>query len=273
MFTIHPSAFVHPDAQIDPTAIIEPYAVIDGPVVIGARSRIQSHAVITGPVTIGTDNVIGYGAVVGGFPQDLSFRPDNTSLVQIGDHNVIREHCTIHRGTKPGSSTVLGSRNFLMAGAHAGHNVEIGNHVILANNVLLGGYATVGDRAFLGGGSVVHQFTRIGSIALLQGMTAVSKDIPPFTIAAGRNSVVALNVVGLKRAGFNLALRKEATHAFRLLYRSGLNSAQAREEASKQAWSPEILPFWAFLAASKRGVCALAAWSRVKGGVADGRDD
>lgn len=263
---IHPSAFVHPDAQIDPTAIIEPYAVVDGPVVVGARTRVQCHAVISGPVTIGTDNVIGYGAVVGGFPQDLSFSPDCRSFVRIGDHNVIREHCTIHRGTKPGSSTELGSHNFLMAGAHAGHNVEIGNHAILANNVLLGGYATVGDRAFLGGGSVVHQFTRIGSIALLQGMTAVSKDIPPFTIAAGRNSVVALNVVGLKRAGFNPALRNEAKRAFELLYRAGLNAAQVRDEAGKQAWSPEIAPFWAFVAASKRGVCGFAAWSRVKGG-------
>ena len=267
---IHPSAFVHPDAQIDPTAIIEPYAVIDGPAVIGARTRVRSHAVVSGAVTAGTDNVIGHGAVVGGFPQDLSFSPDRTSFVRIGDHNVIREHCTIHRGTKPGSSTVLGSHNFLMAGAHAGHNVEIGNHVILANNVLLGGYATVSDRAFLGGGSVVHQFTRIGSIALLQGMTGVSKDIPPFTIAAGRNSVVALNVVGLKRAGFNLPLRNEAKRAFELLYGSGLNTAQARQEASKQAWSAEIAPFWAFLAASKRGICGFAAWSRVKSGEAEG---
>jgi UDP-N-acetylglucosamine acyltransferase len=269
---IHPSAFVHPDAQIDPTAIIEPYAVIDGPIVVGARTRVQSHAVITGPVMVGTDNVIGHGTVVGGFPQDLSFKSDSTSFVHIGDHNVIREHCTIHRGTKPGSTTVLGSHNFLMAGAHIGHNVEVGNHVILANNVLLGGYVTVGDRAFLGGGSVVHQFTRIGSIALLQGMTAVSKDIPPYTIAAGRNSVVALNVVGLKRAGFNLPLRNEAKRAFELLYRAGLNAAQAREEAGRRVWSSEIAPFWAFLATSRRGVCGLAAWSRIKGGATDAED-
>ncbi|MBV9998192.1 MAG: acyl-ACP--UDP-N-acetylglucosamine O-acyltransferase [Verrucomicrobia bacterium] len=270
---IHPSAFVHPDAQIDPTAVIEPYAVIDGPAVIGARTRVQSHAVITGPVTAGTDNVIGYGAVVGGFPQDLSFDPGSTSFVQIGDHNVIREHCTIHRGTKPDSATVLGSHNFLMAGAHAGHNVEIGNQVILANNVLLGGYVTVGDRAFLGGGSVVHQFTRIGPIALLQGMTGVSRDIPPFAIAAGRNSVVALNVVGLKRAGFNLALRNEAKRAFDLLYRAGLNTAQARAAAAEQAWALEVAPFWAFVGTSKRGICGLAAWSRVKGGLVEGSED
>src|SRR4051794_26293520 len=123
---IHRAAFVHPDAQIDTTATVEPYAVIDGPVVIGARTRVQSHAVITGHVTIRTDNLIGYGAVLGGFPQGLSFDPTTTSFVQVGDHNVIREHCTIHRGTKPGSATLLGSRNLLMVGAHLGHNVEIG---------------------------------------------------------------------------------------------------------------------------------------------------
>lgn len=270
---IHPSASIHPDAQIDPTAVIESHVVIDGPVAIGARTRVQSHAVIAGHAIIGTDNVIGYGAVLGGFPQDLSFDSEVTSFVRIGHQNVIREHCTIHRGTKPESATVLGSRNFLMVGAHLGHNVEVGNDAIIANNVLLGGYARVDDRAFLGGGSVVHQFTRIGQIAILQGMTAVSKDIPPFAVAAGRNSVVGLNVVGLKRAGFNLPLRNEAKRAFELLYHAGLNTAQAREAAGKQAWPPEIRPFWEFVGSSKRGVCGFLAWSRVRtGGGGEGQD-
>lgn len=135
---IHPSAFVHPDAQLDPTPRVVPYAVPDGPVVVGARTRIHSHAVLSGHATLGTDNVIGPGAVLGGFPQDLSFDPAVTSFVQVGDHNVIREHCTIHRGTRPGSATVLGSRNLLMPGAHLGHNVEVGDDAILANHVLLG---------------------------------------------------------------------------------------------------------------------------------------
>jgi UDP-N-acetylglucosamine acyltransferase len=263
---IHPSALVHPDAQVDPSATVEPYAILDGPVVVGARTRIQSHAVISGHVTLGTDNVIGCGAVLGGVPQDLSFDPTVTSFVRVGNRNVIREHCTIHRGTQPGSTTVLGSRNFLMAGAHLGHNVEVGDDVILANNVLLGGYATVGDRAFLGGGAVVHQFTRIGQLAMLQGLAGVGKDVPPFAVAVRLTAVVALNVVGLKRAGFTPALRNEAKRAFELLYRSGLNAAQARAEAGKQAWPSEILPFWDFVAASKRGVCRFGAWSRVKGG-------
>jgi UDP-N-acetylglucosamine acyltransferase len=263
---IHPTAFVHPDAQVDPTATVEPYAVLDGPVVVGARSRIQSHAVLTGHVTLGADNVIGPGAVLGGFPQDLSFDPGaGASFVRIGDRNVIREHCTIHRGTTPGSATVVGSRNLFMAGAHLGHNVEVGDEAILANNVLLGGYARVGDRAFLGGGSVVHQFTRVGQLAILQGLAGVGKDVPPFAVAARINRVVALNVVGLKRAGFDLALRQAAKRAFALLYHSGLNAAQAQAEAGKRAWPSEILPFWEFVAASKRGVCRFGAWSHVQG--------
>ena len=231
---------------------------------VGARTRIQSHAVVSGHVTLGTDNVIGPGAVLGDLPQDLSFDPQCTSFVHIGDHNVIREHCTIHRGTKPGSATVLGSRNLLMVGAHLGHNVEVGDAAILANHVLLGGYARVGDRAFLGGGAVVHQFTRVGQVAILQGLAGVSKDVPPFAVAAGLNRVVALNVIGLKRAGFSLALRSAAKRAFTLFYHSGLNATQARAEASKQAWPSEILPFWEFVAASLRGICAFGAWSRIK---------
>ncbi|MBV9490446.1 MAG: acyl-ACP--UDP-N-acetylglucosamine O-acyltransferase [Verrucomicrobia bacterium] len=270
---IHPAAFVDPDAQIHPTATIAPYALVEGPVVIGAGTQVQSHAVITGHVTIGTDNVIGYGAVLGGLPQDLSFNPRTVSFVRVGDRNVIREHCTIHRGTKPDSATTVGSGNLLMVGAHLGHNVVVGDNVILANNVLLGGYVTVADRAFLGGGSVVHQFTRIGQIALLQGMTAVSKDIPPFGVAAGRNSVVGLNVVGLKRAGFDPASRHEAKRAFDLLYHGGLNIAQAREQAAQQAWRPEIRTFWEFVAASKRGICGFSAWSRVKGRSVTGEEE
>jgi acyl-ACP--UDP-N-acetylglucosamine O-acyltransferase len=134
-------------------------------------------------------NRIGYGAVIGSFPQDLSFDPNANSGVEIGENNVIREYCTIHRGTKEGSNTLVGSNNLLMVGAHLGHNTRLGNNVILANNVLLGGYVEIHDRVFVGGGSVVHQFTRMGAISLLQGLSAISKDIPPFSIGVGRNAV------------------------------------------------------------------------------------
>jgi UDP-N-acetylglucosamine acyltransferase len=153
-----------------------------------------------------------------------------------------------------------------MAGAHLGHNARIGDGVILANHVLLGGYALVSDRAFLGGGSVVHQHTRIGRLAILQGLTAVGKDVPPFVIAAGRNSVVAVNVIGLKRAGFDLARRMEAKRAFELFYRSGRNASQARAAAAETSWSKEVQPFWDFVADSRRGICGLTSWHEIKAG-------
>lgn len=269
---IHPTAIIAAEAQLESDVVIGPYALIEGPVAIGSGTTIQGHAVLTGRVRIGRHNQIGYGAVIGSYPQDLSYRPGCVSGVEIGDENVIREYCTIHRGTKPDTATVVGSRNFLMAGAHLGHNAHLGNDIILANNVLLGGYVEVQDRAFIGGGSLVHQFTRIGKVAILQGSSGTGKDIPPFSIAAGRNSVVGINFVGLRRAGFDLTLRKEVRQAFGLFYHEGLNTAQALEKARKQSWSLEIQPFWEFIANSKRGVCTYAKWAEIKAGVGQSAD-
>src|SRR5215468_11967418 len=207
---IHPTAVIDPKTELDSDVSVGPYALIEGNVRIGSGTDIQGHAVITGQTFIGKNNRVGYGAIIGSFPQDLSFDPRVSSGVEIGDNNVIREYCTVHRGTKEGSNTVVGSNNLLMVGAHLGHNARVADHVILANNVLLAGYVEIHDRVFVGGGSVIHQFTRMGAISLLQGGSAVSKDVPPFTIAAGKNSVSALNIIGLRRAGFGPSLRKEA---------------------------------------------------------------
>ncbi len=262
---IHSSAIVDAKAELGTEIEIGPGVIIEGPVQVGSGTRVEAHAVLSGDVRIGQDNRIGYGAIIGSYPQDLSFDPKSRTGIRIGEKNVIREYATIHRGTKEGTWTVLGSNNLLMVGAHVGHNAQIGNGVILANNVLLGGYAEVDDRAFLGGGAVVHQFTRIGTTAILQGVAAVSKDIPPFCVAAGLNSVVAMNVVGLRRAGFGAALRREVKDAFQLLYFSGLNIAQAISAARQRAWAAEIAVFWDFVEESKRGICSYSAWSRLKG--------
>ena len=262
---IHRTAVVDPKAQIDSNVVIGPYALIEGPVRISSGTEIQGHAVITGSVGIGKDNRIGYGAVIGALPQDLSFDPTASSGVEIGDQNVIREYCTIHRGTKEGSNTLIGSNNFLMVGTHLGHNTRIGNHVILANNVLLAGYAEVHDRVFIGGGSVVHQFTRMGALSLLQGISGVGKDVPPFSIAIGKDGVSTINVVGLRRAGYSPALRKEVKDAFELLYLSGLNSSQALEESKRRSWSNGVSLFWEFVATSKRGICPMVRWKDTRG--------
>jgi UDP-N-acetylglucosamine acyltransferase len=261
---IHRTAVVDPKAQLDFNVVVGPYALIEGPVQISSGTEVQGHAVITGSVRIGKNNRIGYGAVIGTFPQDLSFDPNTNSGVEIGENNVIREYCTIHRGTKEGSVTLVGSNNLLMVGAHLGHNTKLGNHVILANNVLLAGYVEIHDRVFIGGGSSIHQFTRMGAISLLQGFSATGKDIPPFSMAMGRNAVSGINVIGLRRAGFGPDLRKEVKDAFALFYTSGLNASQALEEARKRSWSKDVSLFWDFAATSKRGICSMVRWKDVR---------
>jgi len=237
---------------------IGPYACIGGEVEIGARTIVQSHAVIEGAVRLGADNQIGHGAIIGGLPQDLGFKPGTHSAVEIGNGNIVREHVTIHRGTAAGSATRLGDNNFLMAGAHLGHNCAIGNRVIIANNCLLGGYVTVDDGAFLGGGCVFHQFMRVGRFAITQGTSGFGKDIPPYVAAAGINKVVGLNVVGVRRAGFNATDRAEIKAAFRLLYESGFNVSQALAQAREKTWRDPAQAFFDFVASAKRrGICGL----------------
>ncbi|HEY6205411.1 MAG TPA: acyl-ACP--UDP-N-acetylglucosamine O-acyltransferase [Chthoniobacterales bacterium] len=253
---IHPSAIVDPVAKIGEDVSIGPCAVVGADVVIGERSTIQSHVVLEGSVTIGRGNFIGHGAVIGALPQDLSFSPERKTSVQIGDGNVIREHCTIHRGSPDGSVTRIGHKNFLMVGAHVGHNCEIGNNVIIANNCLLAGHVRVDDGAFLGGGSTFHQHMHIGRLVMVQGSSAFGKDLPPFTLAAERNAVFGLNVVGLKRAGFNAKERDEIKAAFKLIYMSRLNVSQALDQAGSMKLGPAAHEFIDFVAnAKKRGIC------------------
>lgn len=238
--------------------MIHPTAHIDPEVEIGADCVIEAHAALLGRTRLGARNHVGRGALIGGLPQDLAFDPATPSGVEIGEGNVIREHCTIHRGASAGSVTRLGNGNYLMVGAHLGHNAQVGDGVILANNVLLAGYATVGDRAFLGGGSVVHQFVRIGRGAMLQGGSAISKDVPPFAVAALLNVLGGLNVVGLRRAGFHAAERAEIKAAYKLVFASGLNVSQALERSRERAWGAAATHFLEFVAgAKKRGLCAM----------------
>ncbi|MDR3401360.1 MAG: acyl-ACP--UDP-N-acetylglucosamine O-acyltransferase [Chthoniobacter sp.] len=257
---IHPTAVIHPDAVLGTNVTIGPYAVIEGAAKIGDGCEIQAHAVIGAHVEMGCGNLIGYSAVIGGDPQDFAFKPQVRSTVRIGDGNKIREYCTIHRGTTDHSATSVGHGCFLMAGAHLAHNVSLGDHVIIANNALLGGYVQVAERVFIGGGCVFHQHIRIGRLAICQGGSAFSKDIPPFTTAAERNGIAGLNVVGLRRAGMPAATRAEIKEAFALLYRRGLNTTQALAAAKGKSWGAEAQSFFDFVAAAKkRGVCDFLA--------------
>ena len=255
---IHPTAIVDPGAQIGTNTEIGPFSVIGAQAVIGERTVIQSHVVIEGDVVIGASNFIGHGAIIGAPPQDLSFLPERKTKIEIGNENVIREYCTIHRGSAEGSATKIGDNNFLMVGVHVGHNCEINDNVIIANNCLLAGHVLVDDQAFLGGGSTFHQNMHVGRLVMVQGSSAFGKDLPPFTIAAERNSIFGVNVVGLKRAGFSAKDREEIKDAFKLLYASGLNISQALEKAATINFGAPAREFFEFVAkAKKRGICPL----------------
>jgi len=255
---IHPTTIVDPDAQIGVDVEIGPFSVIGPQAVIGQKTIVQSHVVIEGQVTIGSGNFIGRGAIIGAPPQDLSFSPERKTMVEIGNDNVIREYCTIHRGSPEGSVTRIGNKNFLMGGAHVGHNCAVGNNVVIANNCLLAGHVRVDDGAFLGGGSTFHQHMHVGRLVMVQGSSAFGKDLPPFVIAAERNSVFGINVIGLKRAGFSVQDRDEIKAAFKLVYQSGLNIGQALEKAAMMKFGRPAREFLDFVVnAKKRGICPL----------------
>ncbi len=254
---IHPTAVVDAAAQIGADVEIGPFTVIGPDVVIGARTVIQSHVTLEGAVELGTGNVIGHGSIIGGPPQDLAFTSDTRSAVRIGNDNTFREYCTVHRGSAEESVTRIGDRNFLMVGAHVGHNCTIANDVIIANNCLLAGHVQIDDHAFIGGGTTFHQHMRVGRLVMSQGSSAYGKDIPPFLLAAERNYVFGVNVVGLRRAGFTAADRDEIKRAFRLLYKSGFNTKQALEAAAATEFGPIGREFFEFVAqARKRGIVA-----------------
>lgn len=251
---IHPTAIIHPKAQLDPTVRVGPYTVIDEGVVLGAHCVVGPQSYFTGHTTIGAHNAFHAGCVIGDAPQDLKYRDEPTRL-RIGDHNVFREHVTVHRSTKVADETWVGSHNFLMANCHVGHNVRLGNHIIIANGALLAGHVTVDDRVFISGNCLVHQFVRIGTLALMQGGAAISKDLPPYTVARGDNAICGLNTIGLRRAGFTSGHRLELSRLYHALFRSGKNLRQAVSEARGIALSEGAVALLDFIALSKRGVC------------------
>ena len=252
---IHPTASIHPAAKLGANVRIGAYAVIDADVELGAECVVGPHVYLTGVTRIGTSNKFHAGCVIGDAPQDLKYQGESTR-VEIGDNNVFREHVTVHRSNKMAEATVIGSNNLFMASAHVAHNCVVGSHDILANGDLLGGHATVQDRAFISGNCLVHQFTRVGTLAIMQGGSAVSKDLPPFTVARGDNGICGLNTIGLRRAGFSAAERLELKKLYHALFRSGELFRAAVAEAEIDFVSAGAKTMLEFIAAAKRGVCA-----------------
>lgn len=255
--SIHPTAIVSPKAELDPSVDIGPHAIIEEHVKIAAGTRVMANAYITGHTEIGRDNQIHMGAVIGHEPQDLKFDRKTRSYLRVGDRNVFREYCTVHRGTEPESATVIGNECYLMAASHVGHNCVIGNNVIVCNCALLAGYVHVGDNAFISGGVVIHQFTHVGRLAMLSGNARVSMDVPPFTLAAERNEIHSLNLVGLRRAKISRETLGELKKLFKLFYLSGLNGTEVLKEASLDGafTTAEAREFIEFVRHSPNGIC------------------
>lgn len=253
---IHPTAVVADGARIADDARIGPYAIIEDGVTIGAGCRIAGHVQILNRVEIGDGCTVGHGAVIGGDPQDKDFAAETSSAVFVGNDNVFREHVTVHRSTADGGATRIGSGNYFMVGSHVGHDTTVGNHNTLANQCLLGGHISVGDGAFLGGGSAFHQFIRVGDLCMVQGLSAVSQDVPPYVILSGLNTVRGLNAVGMQRAGFSKETRKAIKAAFALLLRQGLNLEEAYEKAASLELVGEAKDFVDFFRTpSRKGIC------------------
>lgn len=258
--SIHPTVIVSDRAKIADDVEIGPYCVIEGEVEIGPRTVIESHARIGsryGRVTIGSDNHIQYGAVIGGPPQDLTYKNGAYTALTIGSHNRIGEFVTIHVGTaKGGGVTRIGDHCFIMAHAHIAHDCQIGDSVILVNSAQLGGHVIVEHHALVGGCAIVTQLNRVGAYSFMAVGAMANKDLLPFTIIEGHWATPrAVNRVGLKRAGFDAAERRNIDTAIRLLLQRSLTveEALARIEAECKP-SPQIAHLLEFVRASERGI-------------------
>ncbi len=257
MEKVHKTAIISPKAEIHPAVEIGPNVFIDDNVEIGKGTKIYANAYITGYTTIGEDNEIHMGAVIGHDPQDLAFDKTICSHVEIGNKNIIREYCTIHRGTRPDSRTFIGNNNYLMGGAHIAHNVTIGSNVIIANYAFFGGYVTIGDNAFISGGVGVHQFVSIGRFAMISGNGSFSQDVPPFLVGLERNVVESVNIVGLRRAGIAKDTIREIKEAYHILYLSGLLKHQAIDKMESAGFtSDEAAEFILFVKNTKRPIAS-----------------
>jgi UDP-N-acetylglucosamine acyltransferase len=251
---IDPTARVAPGVELGEGVEVGPGAIIEGPSRIGAGTRILAHAYIGPFTTIGARCHIGFGAVVGHEPQDYAFRGEESYTV-IGDETIIREYVTIHRGTRPGSATRVGNRCFLMALSHLAHNAQLGDEVIVVNGSLVGGYVEVADRAYISGLCVIHQFCRVGTLALMRGGSRASRDVPPYCIMDWEHTVRALNLVGLRRAGFTAEQITPLRRAFRILFLRRRNLKEAmRQVEAEVPLTPEVAHLLDFIRTSRRGV-------------------
>jgi UDP-N-acetylglucosamine acyltransferase len=252
---IHPTAIVDKKAELASDVVIGPFAIVGPHCTIGASSVLHARATLEEHVKLGARVTVGVGSILGGRPQDLKFKGEET-WCEIGDDTTIREYVTVNRGTSQSFRTTVGTNCFLMSYAHMGHDCHVGNHVIMSNNATLAGHVTVGDYAILSGLVAVHQFAKIGRHAFIGGMSRVNKDVPPFVKAVGNPlKLYGLNSVGLQRRGFEADVLAELKKAYRLFFNSTLNVSQALEQAQAELKPfQEVTELIDFVEASGRGV-------------------
>ena len=253
---IHPTAIVHPKAEISPDVEIGPYSSIGAKVVLGEGVNVGASCVIEGRTTIGKNCRIFTGAVIGSEPQDLKYSNEETRLT-IGENNTIREYVTINPGTGEGGETRIGDTNLLMAYSHVAHDCSVGNSVVIANVGTLAGHVTIEDGAIIGGLVAIHQFTRIGTLAIIGGCSKVVQDVPPYSRCDGHPAkVYGLNRIGLERAGVAKESAVSLKRAFKLLFNSGLSTSHALEKIKEEVpQTKEVAHLMEFIRKSERGVC------------------
>ena len=252
---IHPSAIIDPEAEIASSASVGPYSIIGPGVVIGERVTVGSHVLIERDTTVGDDTRIFKGAVLGTDPQDLKYADEPTTLV-VGSRTTIREYATLNRGTIDAGTTLVGDDCLIMAYAHVSHDSLVGDHVILANAVNMGGHVVIEDWAIVGGVTAIHQFVRIGCHSFVGGGSRLPQDVAPFVMVAGSPcAAYGLNIVGLRRRGFQRETIRQIKDAYRLVFQSDLNVSQALEQlAAREDLMPEVEHMIAFIQSSERGI-------------------
>lgn len=247
-------AIVSPLAQIDRDVKIGPFCVIEPEVTIGEGCRLESRVTIKNGTTLGPNNHVFEGAVLGGMPQHVNM-PENPGRVIVGCGNTIRENVTIHRALDEEDATILGNNSLLMVNVHIAHDCRVGNNTIFANNAMLAGHVTVGDRAYVSGAVAVHQYCRIGSLAMVGGQSHIVKDVPPFvTVDGGSSFVVGLNQIGLRRAGHSSQDIQRLKEAYRIIYRSNLSWTEILSRLKEEYSEGLVEQFYQFLSNTTRGI-------------------
>jgi UDP-N-acetylglucosamine acyltransferase len=254
--SIHPTAIISETAVLGDGCDVGPYALIEDGVVLGANCSVAGHAILRQGVVLGNQVKVDSFCVIGGDPQSIGFDSNLKTGVVVGDNVIFREGCTVHRAMTQGENTVIAEGCFLMAQAHVAHDCKLDAHVVLANNVMLAGHITVGERTFIGGGAGIHQFCRIGAYVMVAGNASVTADVPPYVMTAERSQAHGLNLVGLRRGGFNQEEIADLKRCYRTVFFGGGNlKKKAAEAASGQALgtTPAGAGFLSFFESGKRG--------------------